>query len=391
MIPEDYKGVRAADVYVAGTLAAHLTKDQQGTVTFSYKPGYRGRPVATTLPLDAPPLVSPAGALPAFFAGLLPEGYRLTLLRAATKTSLDDEFTLLLAVGQDTPGNIQVVPAGQLPSETPALLVGNPETLDFSQLFVAVDSHALPGVQAKASAQMMTATATGGDGTSALVKVNPGSYPQLVQNEYAHLRAAQVLKLPVASAQLVCDSLGVEGLWISRFDRGEGGARYAFEDSTQVLGVHPAQKYSLETERVISALADLAVSPLIARRNLYLQFVYAWLTGNGDLHGKNIGVLESARGGWEVAPIYDVPCTLAYGDNSLALPVAGRTRNLRRRHWLELADSIGLPLKAAVSSHRLALTAAASVDWGAIGLEGSSVRGAQRELRFRRYELEREA
>ncbi len=45
----------------------------------------------------------------------------------------------------------------------------------------------------------------------------------------------------------------------------------------------------------------------------------------------------------------------------MALPVAGRTRNLRRRHWLELADSIGLPLKAAVSAHRLALTAAASV------------------------------
>lgn len=171
---------------------------------------------------------------------------------------------------------------------------------------------------------MMTATAIGYDGTSALVKVNPGRYPQLVQNEYAHLRAAQALKLPVASAQLVRDSLGVEGLWISRFDRGEGGARYAFEDSTQVLGVYPAQKYFLETECVISALADLAVSSLIARR----------------------------------------------------------TRNLRRRHWLELADSIGLPLKAAVSSHRLALTAAASVGWGAIGLEGSSVRGAQRELRF---------
>ena len=133
------------------------------------------------------------------------------------------------------------------------------------------------------------------------------------------------------------------------------------------------------------------MSPLIARRNLYLQFVYAWLTGNGDLHGKNIGVLETARGGWEVAPIYDVPCTLVYGDNSLALPVAGQTRNLRRRHWLELADSIGLPLKAAVSAHRLALTAAVSVDWGAIGLEGSSVRGAQRELRFRRYELEQDA
>lgn len=46
MIPEDYKGVMASDVYVAGALAACLTKDRQGAVTFSYVPGYRGRPVA---------------------------------------------------------------------------------------------------------------------------------------------------------------------------------------------------------------------------------------------------------------------------------------------------------------------------------------------------------
>nr|WP_228065970.1 hypothetical protein [Rothia nasimurium] len=31
-------------------------------------------------------------------------------MRAATKTSLDDEFTLLLAVGQDTPGNTRLSP-----------------------------------------------------------------------------------------------------------------------------------------------------------------------------------------------------------------------------------------------------------------------------------------
>jgi len=39
---------------------------------------------------------SPAGALPSYFSGLLPEGRRLGALRRAVKTSADDELSLLL-------------------------------------------------------------------------------------------------------------------------------------------------------------------------------------------------------------------------------------------------------------------------------------------------------
>ncbi len=53
-----------------------------------------------------------AGALPPFFSGLLPAGRRLTALRSAVKTSADDELTLLLAVGADTIGDVQILPHG---------------------------------------------------------------------------------------------------------------------------------------------------------------------------------------------------------------------------------------------------------------------------------------
>lgn len=383
---ETYKTITTADVYVAGNLAGKLSKASDSTITFTYTPDYCGRPVASTLPITNQPVTTYGGALPPFFAGLLPEGYRLSLLQKATKTSLDDEFTLLLAVGKDTPGNVQVLPEGDPPAPISASIAGKPSALDFSHIFSTVDHQALPGVQAKASAQMMTAPTSSQQG-AALVKISPKDYPQLVHNEHAHLLAAQKLKLPTAKTSLVKDIHGTEGLWVQRFDR-IGDRRLGFEDATQVLGIYPAHKYSLDTELIIRTLARLTASPLIATRHFYLQFVFAWLTGNGDLHGKNIGLLENRQGAWEPAPLYDIPCTLVYGDNSLALPISGRTTRLRHRHWIELAEAVGLPQKSVLSAHRVALSAASAVDWTLVGLEGSTTRGAQRELRFRRYELD---
>lgn len=66
---------------------------------------------------------------------------------------------------------------------------------------------------------------------------------------------------------------------------------------------------------------------------LYLQFVFAWLTGNGDLHAKNVAILAGGSGAFVVAPVYDMPCTLLYGGETLALPLGGRTQNLKARHW----------------------------------------------------------
>ncbi|GAA1267614.1 hypothetical protein GCM10009589_21030 [Arthrobacter pascens] len=138
---------------------------------------------------------------------------------------------------------------------------------------------------------------------------------------------------------------------------------------------------------MVLALAGHCKAPLVAVRNLYLQFLFAWLTGNGDLHAKNVAVLGGRGKVFSAAPIYDVPCTLLYGDDTMALPLAGKTKNLRSRHWAEFADSIGLPVRAAASANSIALAAAAGIDLDVLPFGGSVLRGSQRELRFRRAEL----
>ncbi|MFI1464969.1 type II toxin-antitoxin system HipA family toxin [Nocardia carnea] len=390
-----FRMVRAADVYKSGRRAAQLTKSSEGTIEFRYLPEYSahsGRPIATTLPVTDEPIHIFDGSLPAYFAGLLPEGHRLSVLQRAVKTSLDDELTLLLAVGTDAPGDVQVVPAGEPLVEVPALVDGEaPEDLDFGALVDKVDPHALPGVQEKASTSMISTPLSTGFGRF-ILKLSQSGFPNLVENEAVHLEAARELKVPVAAAQLITDRTGTSGLLVQRFDRvAHAGTwtRSAFEDATQVMGLPPAEKYAVDAIDAVRTLAAVTHAPRVAVRNLYLQFVFAWLTGNGDLHGKNLGVLEDAKGRWSIAPIYDIPCTLIYDDDSMALPIGGRIRKLKARDWLAFAAEIGLPERGAASARAIALRAAEAVDFDRLPFAGSPLRRVERELRFRRGELQR--
>lgn len=381
--------VRSADVYKAGVHAGRLDRTNAGLVEFRYLEGYAAQPIATTLPVNDEMVVAPAGGVPAFFAGLLPEGHRLTVLKNAAKTSTSDELTLLMAVGADVPGDVQVVPAGIEPAEPPSLAESlEPADLDFRELARAVDLHGLPGVQDKVSASMLSAPLSVAGGRY-ILKLNSSEAAHLVLNEALHLDRARSLRLPVSRARVVTDHDDDTGLLVERFDRRFVDGRWVrlpLEDATQVMGLPPASKYTVTAEDAVISLARTCTAPLVATRNLFIQFLFAWLTGNGDLHAKNISVLTDHTG-TTVAPMYDIPCTVLYRDTSLALSIAGRTTDIRARHWLEFAESIGLPARAAASASALALKAALTVDLGELPFDGSVLRGAQRELRFRRAEL----
>lgn len=159
------RGVDVADVFKGETLAATLERSSSGIV-FAYLAEYvqaGGAPVATTLAVTVDPIVTAAGAVPAFFAGLLPEGRRLTALRDALKTSLDDELSLVLAIGADPVGDVRVVPAGARPATPKPMVVWRDGAdLSFRDVLAAtgmLERRGMAGVQDKASAAMITVPA----------------------------------------------------------------------------------------------------------------------------------------------------------------------------------------------------------------------------------------
>ncbi|HSK24814.1 MAG TPA: HipA domain-containing protein [Egicoccus sp.] len=355
------RGVEVADVYVGDVLAAQLRRTSAGT-SFRYLDDYLaggGPPVATTLPLAATEVLTPAGALPPFFAGLLPEGRRLLAVRAAVKTSADDELTLLLAVGGDAVGHARVVPAGASPApdEPGPPEVDASEQVSFRELFRAavgsdaalLDRVALPGVQDKISGRMI-AFPVAGSRRQFLLKLNPPEFPHLVENEAFFLEAARRSGLPVANAELVRDRDGEVGLLVERFDRlpvADRLVRVAQEDACQVLGRYPADKYLVTTEEVVRALASVTDAPVVAARDLLRQVAFAYLTGNGDAHAKNFSVLRLSSGEWRVSPAYDLPSSHPYGDTTMALSIDGRIReDVTWRSFVAAADAVGVPERA---------------------------------------------
>ncbi|MEN3343431.1 MAG: serine/threonine-protein kinase HipA [Arthrobacter sp.] len=361
---------RVADVYKAGVPAARLERHDGGT-RFSYLPGYLaagGPAVASSLPLSTEPVLSAAGAAPPYFTGLLPEGRRLNALRRSVKTSVDDELSLLIAAGANPVGDVQIVGHGEKPDPDEHAVQLDPKTpLDFDALLGdpgLIDPVALAGVQDKLSAGMISMPVASA-GRRFILKLNAPEFPHVVENEFAMFRYAARLRIPLSRVQLVRDVAGRPGLLVERFDRVPlaGGApdevqRLAVEDGAQVLGLYPADKYNVGYGQVCRALAEYCAAPLPALRNLAIQAAFAWLSGNGDLHAKNVSMVQQPSGEWSIAPVYDIPSTVVYGDKTLALPLDGKRTGISRRHFLGWATGLGLPERAAVQALELGLKAA---------------------------------
>ena len=353
---DELRFVERAAVLKQGTKAGSLER-RLNAVLFTYDEGYRrsgGPPVATTLALHGGPVVTHApGALPPFFSGLLPEGRRLTALRGAVKTSADDELTLLLAVGGDAVGDVQIVPEEENVAEIEALVtVSDWGEASFVDLLAAslggpglVDRVAIPGVQDKVSARMINVPVASAN-SRFMLKLDPPEFPHLVANEAFFLEAGRRSGLEMAEAEVVRDAGGVPGLLVKRFDRvpvAEGGvASLAQEDACQVLARYPADKYRVTTEDVIVGLAGVCRARPVAAHTLLKQFAFAYLACNGDAHAKNFSVRRDG-GEWRPTPMYDVPTSYVYGDHTVALTLNGKGKeDIVREDFVALGRVVGV-------------------------------------------------
>jgi serine/threonine-protein kinase HipA len=397
----DLRSIAEADVYVGDRLAAHLRRETGDTISFNYivderrvAGRIRDRSVSWSLLRSGEyPVVTTGGAVPPFFAGLLPEGVRLGVVTSSTKTSADDHLTLLLAIGADTVGNVRIVPAGVDPTSPLPMFEPERDT-DFAAVFarltgsVDADPVGLAGVQPKVSAAVLSAPTQTRSGP-AILKLSPVQYPLIVENEHFFMTMAAACGLRVATTSLLHDAAGRSALLVTRFDRA-GSTRIAQEDACQVTGIYPASKYRIKTEDAIAALADASGrgggSKPAAVLELLKTVVFSWLIGNGDLHGKNLSIYDP-DGLWQPTPAYDLLCTQPYmrWRDPMALNLYGRANRLTRADFVGAGERLGLRPRATTSM--VDAVADAARDWpdrcGEIGFEERQTKLLAQMLRTR--------
>ena len=359
----------SAWVYAGAERAGILTRHAEGC-TFSYEESYRqgaGRErgsLGASLPIEEKTHLYRGANVHPYFAGLLPEGWRLGLVTQNLKASPDDFFSLLLAVGKDAIGDISVCRPGQQPEDlTPDLLLRE-EELDFDEVqdrirerFQRKDAiAAIPGVQKKVSAAMISLPVRMREKKRALawiLKLTPTDYPQLVENEAFFMQCAKECGLQVAPTRLLRDRYGRSGLLVQRFDRVPAVdalrspmRRIPQEDLCQVLGRFPADKYHVDCREVLEGLSHCDAAQ-VQRLYALRLWTFSYLIANGDLHAKNFSIYKPRPNlGWLLTPAYDLLSTLPYGDARMALRLEGHGAKLTRHHFLAQASRFGIPAPA---------------------------------------------
>ena len=349
----DFKDTTTLKIYKNSEFAGLLKRTQQGCeleldqsfIENTHEPYF-----SYCIEKNTPHIIINGDNLPPYFAGLLPEGKRLSALLNKIKTSQDDLFSLFAAVGTDCIGDIDIGEHGRMRHQVPPKF----KAVNFYEYFAefidpyssTIDTKSLAGVQEKISGSMISFPLNiAKENKAYILKLNPIDKNNLIQNELHCLQLAKKCGFTVAKAKIILDKDSNSGLLIERFDRIDHKKLHQ-EDACQFLNYYPADKYRISINQIADALMQIAHAPQLEILNLLCQYAFSYLICNGDLHAKNISLQTIEDGTITLTPLYDLICTALYGDFKMALKIDGHDDNIKRNTFIRFAMRYGISEKA---------------------------------------------
>ncbi|MCY3996541.1 MAG: type II toxin-antitoxin system HipA family toxin [Rhodobacter sp.] len=330
-------------------VVGQLTLNQYGEPEFSYAPNWLAKPgaraVSVSLPLRPEPFDRRA-TLP-FFEGLLPEATQRTTMARALGVSERNEFRLLEEIGREVAGAIEIWPEGTGPAAAGS--TKPPRALSEDDLAALIDRLptrpmlaggedglrlSLAGAQSKLPVVLTVegiALPALGQPTTHILKQEIARFEGTTENEAFCMRLARTIGLEAAGVEYR-NAGGKRFLLIERYDRraGEDGQiiRLHQEDLCQALGYTSARKYASDGGPVFRDCFDLVrrvtTRPAAETLKLLDAVLFNLVIGNADAHAKNFSLLYLPDG-TNLAPLYDLLCTVAYPDLSprFAMKIGG--------------------------------------------------------------------
>lgn len=136
-----------------------------------------------------------------------------------------------------------------------------------------------------------------------------------------------------------------------RIDRCKQG-KLAMEDFCQLTGRLTRDKYRGSYEAIGRKISEYSLKSGLDLTILFSLLVFSFMTGNSDLHLKNLSLIEERPGSREysLSKIYDilpVNIVLPSDQEETALTLNGKKKNLHRKDFLQFAFHVGLQKKQA--------------------------------------------
>lgn len=365
---------QSLDVYLNNDYVGSLSRDESGTLEFSYSDEYykNGKyGISLSLPMDVRFSNDFSGdffkgkytgtRVEAFFSGLLPDESIRKKLARNLGVSEYNSYSLLEAVGGDCAGALSFFSQGVKPKPQDTKVYV--EFLDDDKLLrilkkikkrplLAGDDGyrlSLAGAQNKLAVGYLDGRVVlvkGGAPTTHILKPTIANFKDSVHNEFFCMKLAKMMGLdvPEVSVHFVHDK---PYYLVERYDRDIDNngivTRIHQEDFCQALGILPSSKYQFEGGPDISSSLELIrqnfASPAKDQIKFLNLIIFNYLIGNSDAHGKNFSLLYVGTKP-ELAPAYDLISTAVYPelDKSMAMKIGDDydPQNVKIEHFQRL-------------------------------------------------------
>ena len=256
-------------------------------------------------------------------------------------------------------------------------------------------SVAVPGVQPKLSMSLIKESANQGNARLTIVGALGGNYifkppsdrfADMPENEHLTIRIAETFGIPVVPSSLIRLASGEICYITKRIDRTGNGEKIHMLDMFQITEAF--DKYKSSMERVGKALDAYSSNTLLDKTYFFDLTLFSFLTGNNDMHLKNFSMIENPSG-WGLAPAYDllnIAVVFPEDKEELALTLAGKKKKLKREHFVQLGEGIGLTSKQINSGfNRLQKNKPKAFSWIDQSFLSQDMKTAYKEVLSERY------
>ena len=257
-------------------------------------------------------------------------------------------------------------------------------------------SVSVPGVQPKLSMSVVKDTKEKSDARLTVVGALGGNYifkppsdrfPEMPENEHATMRMAESFGIQVVPSSLIRLSSGELSYISKRVDRNETGAKIHMIDMCTLTEAF--DKYSSSMEKVGKALGDYSSNTLLDKTFFFDLAIFSFLSGNNDMHLKNFSMIES-HSGWVLSPAYDllnVSILLPEDLEEMALTLLGKKNKLRREHFEQFGDNLGLTSKQIKGSFKRVINnKGKAMDWIDCSFLSTNMKIAYKAVLMERYQ-----